>query len=64
MAWFSLSPVCALRAAATKLYFLFCQELQQIAALFGDCGFGLFERVYSSVRVIGTETETKGEKLL
>lgn len=56
-------PVCALpAAAATKLFFLFCQELQQMAALFGGCGFGLFERVYSSARAIGTETETKGEK--
>lgn len=63
MAWFSPShPVRALRTAAMKLYFLFCQELQQMAALFGGCGFGLFERVYSSVRAIGTETETKGGK--
>lgn len=63
MAWFSPShPVCALHAAATKLYFLFCQELQQMAALFGGCGLGLFERVYCSARAIGTETETKGEK--
>lgn len=29
-----------------KLYFLFCQEFQQMVALFGGCGFGLFERVY------------------
>lgn len=33
-----------------------------MAALFGGCGFGLFERVYSSARAIGTETETKGGK--
>lgn len=33
-------------AAQMKLYFLFCQEFQQPAALFGGCGFGLFERVY------------------
>lgn len=32
--------------AQMKLYFLFCQEFQQPAALFGGCGFGLFERVY------------------
>lgn len=31
---------------AMKLYFLFCPEFQQPAALFGGCGFGLFERVY------------------
>lgn len=35
-----------------------------MAALFGGCGFGLFERVYSSARAIGTETETKGGKTL
>lgn len=33
-----------------------------MAALFGGCGLGLFERVYCSARAIGTETETKGEK--
>lgn len=64
MAWFSPShPVCALHAAAMKLYFLLCQELQQMAALFWELWvFGLFERVYSSVKAIGTETEIKGYK--
>lgn len=28
----------------------------------GVVGFGLFERVYSSVKAIGTETEIKGYK--
>lgn len=28
-------PRCVMRAAAMKLYFLFCQEFQQPAALFG-----------------------------
>lgn len=33
-----------------------------MAALFWGCGFGLFERVYSSARAIGAETETTGKK--
>lgn len=35
-----------------------------MAALFGGCGFGLLERVYSSTRAIGTETETKRQKAI
>lgn len=35
-----------LYAAVMKLYFLFCEELQQLAALFGGCGFELFAFVY------------------
>lgn len=38
--------LCAVYADAMKLYFPFCQQFQQIVALFGGCGFGLFERVY------------------
>lgn len=46
---FSKSPSCVVCAAAMKLYFLFGQEFHQLAALFGGCVFGLFERVYMSL---------------
>lgn len=39
-------PCCAAYVPAMKLCFLFSHDFQQLAALFGGCGFGQFESVY------------------